>query len=110
MQATPSAIRYLFALLLCGGGVVCAQQRPDVPYVPTPRNVVAAMLDAAQVTASDYLIDLGSGDGRVVLTAAQERGARATGVELNPALVSNAVGEAQRLGLATKANFVAANL
>ncbi|MCX7135549.1 MAG: SAM-dependent methyltransferase, partial [Proteobacteria bacterium] len=47
-----------------------AQQQPDVPYVPTPWNVVEAMLEAGGVTANDYLIDLGSGDGRVVIDAA----------------------------------------
>lgn len=100
------------AIALCSlwfGGAACAQQRPDVPYVPTPWNVVEAMLDAARVSAGDYLIDLGSGDGRLVI-AASRRGARATGVELNPNLVTAANGEAARQGIAGKANFVTANL
>ena len=90
-------------------GAACAQQRPDVPYVATPRNVVEAMLDAGRVSAGDYLIDLGSGDGRLVISAIR-RGARATGVELDPNLVTTANGEAARQGIAGKANFVTANL
>jgi SAM-dependent methyltransferase len=87
-----------------------AQQRADVPYVPTPPSVVEAMLDVAGVGADDYLIDLGSGDGRIVLTAVTKRGARATGVELNPGLVADARREAGRLGATAKANFVDANI
>jgi SAM-dependent methyltransferase len=98
----------LWAAWLCGA--VCAQQRPDVPYVPTPWNVVEAMLDAAKVNADDYLIDLGSGDGRLVITAATRRGARATGVELNPNLVTTANSEAARNNIRAKVDFVNANL
>ena len=87
-----------------------AQQRPDVPYVPTPGNVVEAMLDVARVNADDYLIDLGSGDGRVVIEAVQKYGARGTGIELDANLVATANREAQRLGVNTKANFVSGNL
>jgi hypothetical protein len=91
-------------------GAACAQQLPDVPYVGTPWNVVEAMLDAARVTADDYLVDLGSGDGRIVIAAATQRGARATGVELNPNLVTTANSAAARRRITTKANFVTANL
>ena len=55
----------------------------ETPYVPTPQDVVERMLDMAKVKPGEYLIDLGSGDGRIVVTAAQ-RGARAYGVDLNP--------------------------
>ncbi len=102
---------------LLAGALACAlsmeasaQQRADVPYVPTPANVVEAMLDVARVGAGDYLIDLGSGDGRIVLNAVTTRGARATGVELNPSLVSDARREAGRLGVADRAKFVDANI
>lgn len=97
-----------FALALAAAA--SAQQRPDVPYVATPASVVEAMLDVARVNADDYLIDLGSGDGRIVLTAVSRRGARGTGVELNPALVADAKREAERLGIAGRANFVDANI
>jgi SAM-dependent methyltransferase len=65
----------------------------EVPYVTTPRPVVAAMLDMAGVGADDYLIDLGSGDGRIAIMAAQ-RGARALGVDLDPQRVAEATASA----------------
>ena len=87
-----------------------AQQQPDVPYVPTPWNVVEAMLEQGQVKADDYLIDLGSGDGRVVIEAARKYGARGMGIELDSNLVSTANREAARLGVNAKAKFVSGNL
>jgi hypothetical protein len=87
-----------------------AQQQPDVPYVPTPWNVVEAMLDAGAVAANDYLIDLGSGDGRVVIEAARLRGVRGMGIELDGNLVSVANREAARLGVKEKASFISGNL
>ena len=60
---------------------------PDVPFVTTPHDVVAAMLDLAEVSEADTVYDLGSGDGRVLLAAA-ERGARAVGIEIDPNLVA----------------------
>src|SRR3954471_3978727 len=91
------------ALSLCGLAGVALAQRADVPYVPTPLKVIEAMLDAGRVTAADYLVDLGSGDGRVVIEAAKQRGARGTGVELDPNLVASATMQAERQGVAAKA-------
>src|SRR5918994_4933782 len=62
------------------------QEGKDVVWVPTPQAVVNKMLDMAKVTAKDYVIDLGSGDGRTVITAAK-RGAKAHGIEYNPDMV-----------------------
>src|SRR5919109_3281357 len=62
------------------------QEGKDVVWVPTPQVVVDRMLDMAKVTAADYVIDLGSGDGRTVITPAK-RGARALGLEYNPDMV-----------------------
>ena len=87
-----------------------AQQTPDVPYVVTPMNVVDAMLEIANVDAEDFVIDLGSDDGRIVIAAAKKRGARGVGVELDAALVNDARREAQRQGVANKVEFVAQNL
>lgn len=87
-----------------------AQQTPDVPYVATPMNVVDAMLEIANVGAEDFLIDLGSGDGRIVIAAAKKRGARGVGVELDGSLVNDARREAQRQGVANKVEFLAQNL
>ncbi|HEY6508426.1 MAG TPA: methyltransferase domain-containing protein, partial [Vicinamibacterales bacterium] len=63
------------------------QQGKDVVWVPTPQSLVDKMLDIAKLTPQDYLMDLGSGDGRTVITAAK-RGARAKGIEYNPDMVA----------------------
>ena len=76
----------------------------EVPYVQTPRPVVAAMLDLAGVGADDYLIDLGSGDGRIAIMAAQ-RGARALGVDLDPDRIAEASLAAQVAQVETRARF-----
>src|SRR5437763_3928481 len=80
-----------------------AQKRlraPDVKYVPSPQSVVDAMLELAHVTAADIVYDLGSGDGRIPIRAAQRYGARAVGVELEPRLVAEASDNAKRAGVA----------
>jgi SAM-dependent methyltransferase len=81
-----------------------AEQDLDVPYVPTPRRVVEAMLDMAGVGPEDYLIDLGSGDGRIAIMAAQ-RGARALGVDIDPDRIAEASLGAQAAGVAERARF-----
>jgi SAM-dependent methyltransferase len=123
-----TAIRHLrllvaaVALLLPGTGVP-AQAQPaqktyepqpyqegkDVIWLPTPQEVVNKMLDLAQVTAKDYVIDLGSGDGRTVITAAK-RGARAIGIEYNPDMVEYSNRAAQKAGVAGKVKFMKADL
>src|SRR5207253_10527453 len=85
------------------------QEGKDVVWVPTPQAVVDKMLDMAKVTASDYVIDLGSGDGRTVITAAK-RGARALGIEYNPDMVELAKANARIAGVAERASFVNADL
>ena len=81
----------------------------DVVWVPTPQATVDTMLNLAKVTPSDYVIDLGSGDGRTVITAAQ-RGATAMGIEYDPERVAFAICDAARKGVTTKATFVKADL
>jgi SAM-dependent methyltransferase len=85
------------------------QEGKDVVWVPTPQAVVDKMLDMAKVTAKDYVIDLGSGDGRTVITAAK-RGARATGIEYNPDMVELSKRNAEKEGMASRANFMKADL
>lgn len=85
-------------------------QRQDVPYVPTPANVVDAMLQMARVGPADYVIDLGSGDGRIVIAAAKKYGARGLGVDIDGSLVSSSRREAQRQGVADRAEFHERNL
>ena len=85
------------------------QAGKDVVWVPTPQVVVDKMLDLAKVTPADFVMDLGSGDGRTVITAAR-RGARALGVEYNPDMVALSIRNAQRNGVADRARFVKADL
>lgn len=77
----------------------------DVPYVPTPNDVVEKMLDLADVGSGDYVIDLGSGDGRIVIAAAK-RGAVGHGVDLNPTRVAEAKENAQAEGVAGRVMFL----
>ena len=87
-----------------------AKKEPDVIYVPTPQPVVEAMLDLAQVKRTDVVYDLGSGDGRIVITAARKYGARGVGIEMDPALVKNARENAAAAGVANRVRFVTADL
>jgi Methyltransferase domain len=84
---------------------VPGQAGKDVVWVPTPQPLVDKMLDMAQVTPNDYVIDLGSGDGRNVISAAR-RGARALGVEFNPDLVALSTRLAAEAGVSDRATFV----
>ncbi len=85
------------------------QEGKDVVWVPTPQELVDKMLDMAKVTPNDYVIDLGSGDGRTVITAAK-RGIRAHGIEYNPDMVELSKRNAAKEGVADKATFVKADL
>jgi hypothetical protein len=85
------------------------QAGKDVVWVPTPDTLVEKMLDMAKVTPADYVIDLGSGDGRTVIAAAL-RGARALGVEFNPDLVELSTRTAQKAGVAGRASFTKGDL
>jgi Methyltransferase domain len=76
----------------------------ETPYVPTPPDVVERMLDMANIKPGEYLIDLGSGDGRIVVMAAQ-RGARAYGVDLNPKRVAEGIANAAKAGVSDRATF-----
>jgi phospholipid N-methyltransferase len=98
------------------GAVVCAMllaqqaqaaevERTGGPYVPTPQVVVDQMLRMAQVGAKDFVVDLGSGDGVIVLTAARLLKARGIGVDIDPELVKLSNSEAKRLGIADRAQF-----
>src|SRR5262245_29994800 len=85
------------------------QSGKDVVWVPSPQELVDKMLDMAKVTSKDYVIDLGSGDGRTVITAAK-RGARALGIEYNPDMVALSRRNAEKAGVAGKATFVEADI
>lgn len=81
----------------------------DPPYVPTPEPILQAMLELAEVAVGDRVVDLGSGDGRLVLAAA-ERGATALGIELREDLVGLSRNEAHRRGLSDRATFFAGDI
>ncbi len=110
-----------FALALSAAAVPAQEQQPygfqpvvgqpgkDVVWVPSPQELVEKMLDMAKVTPRDYVIDLGSGDGRTVITAAK-RGAQALGIEYNPDMVDLSKQNAAQEGVSEKAQFLIADL
>jgi len=125
MNAFPRVNKILIALaVMLSASVASAQQAgtattpfeprvgqpgKDVVWVPSPQALVDKMLDMAKLTPQDYLMDLGSGDGRTVITAAK-RGATAVGVEYNPDMVALSKKNAEKEGVAGKATFMQADL
>ena len=85
-----------------------AQQQPAslAPYVPTPQDVVNRMLELAGVTKDDVVYDLGCGDGRIVITAAQRFGARGVGIDFNPERIAEANANAERAGVRDLVTFI----
>jgi SAM-dependent methyltransferase len=103
----------LFVLTLPGAAWPAGAQTPvaeEVPFVTTPDRVTLAMLKLAGVRASDHVLDLGSGDGRIVITAARRFGATGMGVEIVPDLVARSRESAQRAGVAQRVRFVEQDL
>ena len=102
---------FLFSLSAAVSSVAVAQQSaaptrsPDVPYVPTPQAVVEAMLKLAEVKSGDVLYDLGSGDGRTVITAAKLYGIRATGIDIDPKRIEEANANAKQAGVTNMVQF-----
>jgi len=91
---------------LLAASLACAQEGPiEVPFITTPEAVVAAMLELARVDPEDFVLDLGSGDGRIVIRAARAHGARGLGVDIDPDLVARATQNAARAGVADRARF-----
>jgi len=88
---------------------VVGQAGKNVVWVPTPQALVNKMLDMAKVTPADFLMDLGSGDGRTVITAAK-RGVKAMGIEYNPDMVALSIRNAAEAGVSDKATFVKADI
>jgi SAM-dependent methyltransferase len=95
----------LAAALAMGGTCTASAQTLDVPFVPTPEEVVDRMLELAEVGPDDYLIDLGSGDGRIPITAAKRHGTRGLGVDLNPVRVEEAEVAAREAGVEDTVDF-----
>lgn len=107
----------LSALLALSASTALAQEaaqrptrEPDVIYVPTPQEVVDGMLRLAKVTKDDVVYDLGSGDGRIPITAAQKYGARGIGFDINPVRIAEANANLKAAGVGDKVRFVEADL
>ncbi len=94
-------------------GLGLAQQMakaPDVPFVPTSQDMVVDMLKLANVHKGDNVIDLGCGDGRIVITAAKQFGATGIGVDINPERIKEATENARKAGVADKVKFIEGDL
>ena len=101
-------MRVLLCLFLAARACAVAAQDTEwrVPFITTPDEVVERMLALAGTRADDYVVDLGSGDGRIVIAAARRYGARGLGIELDEALVRTSRENAQRAGVADRASFI----
>ncbi len=102
--------------ILAAAGLLAAPAAPaqvfltKPPYVPTPQSTVDRMLELARVGPDDYVVDLGSGDGRIVIAAAKKYGARGLGIEIEPDLVNLSQYYARREGVADRTRFVTEDL
>lgn len=85
-------------------------RQPDVIFVPTPQEVVDAMLKLANVKAGDLVYDLGCGDGRIIITAAQRYGVRGVGIDIDPQRIKEATANAQKAGVTDRVKFMQADL
>jgi hypothetical protein len=90
--------------------VATESRRPDVHFVPTPDDVVAAMLEVAKVNGKDVLYDLGSGDGRIPITAAKKFGTRGVGIDIDPERISEANANLKMAGVGDKVRFIQGDL
>lgn len=112
------AAAVLGAALLAGHDSAAAQQaapaaaprQPDVIFVPTPEEVVDAMLAVAKVGPNDVLYDLGSGDGRIPITAAKRYGTRGVGIDIDPDRIKEANENARKAGVTNKVTFIQGDL
>jgi len=103
--SSPIRDRLCGALLAAVAAMPVAAAEPRVPYVPTPQAVVDRMLAIGKVGSNDYLIDLGSGDGRIVITAAKKFGTRGFGVDIDPERIEESNENARRAGVADRVAF-----
>lgn len=87
-----------------------AHPRPDIAFIPTPADAVAAMLDLAELTPADRVYDLGCGDGRLLIQAASVYGVSGIGIDINPDLLAQARLDAQAAGVGDRLTFLQGNL
>lgn len=106
-----ASVSLVAAIASAGQSAVAPTQPLDVIYVPTPSDVVAAMLKLADVKPGDVVYDLGSGDGRIVISAVKDFGAaRGIGIDLDPARTTEAMANARAAGVSDRVTFVTADL
>lgn len=103
-------LQTLIGLLILALAGVSATLARDVPFVPTPQPVVEEMLRLAEIDAKDMLYDLGSGDGRIVITAAKQHGARGVGVDIDPERIAESRENAKAAGVEHKVRFIQGDL
>jgi precorrin-6B methylase 2 len=103
-------IVFLIAILVSTFGLLAQERILDVPYVPTKFPVVDEMLKMAGVTKTDVLYDLGCGDGRIVIGAAQKYGARGVGIDLDPERIHESEANAKSAGVADRVKFMTGDL
>ena len=104
------AIITVISLFMILGNAFAQDWEFDVPYVPTKQKVVAEMLNMAGVNGNDILYDLGCGDGRIVITAAKEKGAHGVGVDIDPERIRESNENAQKAGVTDKVKFIEQDL
>jgi len=110
-RQTVSPILFLISVVFIFGALGCSTLRPpDVEYVPTPHEVVAEMLNMAGVTKDDVVYDLGCGDGRIVIAAAMQYGARGVGVDIDPELIRVSNENARKAGVTGRVKFLLRDL
>jgi SAM-dependent methyltransferase len=109
-------VPFVLALVFSAVAPAAAQEaqqglrKPDIFYLPTPQSVVEAMLEMAKVTSDDVIYDLGSGDGRIPITAAKKYGARGIGIDIDPQRIEEANANAVKEGVTDKVKFVNADI
>jgi cyclopropane fatty-acyl-phospholipid synthase-like methyltransferase len=105
-----AAIVFVAISVVAAQAFQTASRRPDVRFLATPQNVVESMLELAHVTAADVVVDLGSGDGRIPITAAKKFGAHGVGIEIDDQLVSVANQNAAKAGVGDRVTFIHGDL
>ena len=98
--------RWVLGALVATLAAVSASDADEVPYIQTPTNVVDVMLSIAEVGPRDYVVDLGSGDGRIVIAAAKQYGARALGIDYDRTLIAESRANAKREGVSDRVDFL----
>ena len=105
MRLRIAGVALLLSFPVIAFGAAQQARQPDVVFVPTPPDVVDAMLKLARVSANDVVYDLGSGDGRIVIAAAKTYGARGVGLDIDPERTREATANANAAGVADKVTF-----